>query len=239
MMLYKYLQADYALAALREKRIKVSTVLDANDPNEWLPAFIDPQTGMDFNANPELRGSFRYRWSYRYGFVSLSSVWDNLVMWGQYADKFRGVVLAFDILDESKVFEVEYLKDRYVLTQDEVRHCDDEKLGKLVARKDESWFYESEWRILVNLQACTSMRIQDRTIYFSPFDPVLRLAGVLLGSECTVTMEDVHMALGGNPPRGFWVSVLSASSNVYSLTTADQLEWNGNDWIHTNTEERL
>lgn len=236
-MLYKYLQADYALDALREKRIKVSTVLDANDPNEWLPAFIDPQSGMDFNANPELRGAFRYRWSYRYGFVSLSSVWDNLVMWGHYADKFRGVVLAFDVLDESKVFEVKYFKDRYVVTHDDMRHCDDEKLGKLIARKDVSWAYESEWRFLVNLQACTSMRVHDRTIYFSSFDTCLRLAGVWLGSECSVTMEDVHMALGRNPPCGFWVSVLAASSNVYSLTTTDRLEWDGNDWIHTNGEK--
>lgn len=237
MILYKYLPADYGLSVMREKRIKVATILDANDPNEWLPAFIEPTTGLDVNARPDMRGAFRYQWSYFHGFISLSSRWDNLVMWGHYADKFRGVVLAFDVLDESKLFEVKYCNDRYVLNMDEIKNRDPDRLSRLIARKDESWSYEAEWRLLVNLQACTSMRIQSRTIYLSPFDPVLRLAGVWLGSGCTVTMEDVHMALGGNPPCGFWVSVLAASSNVYSLTTTDRLEWNGNDWIHTNTEE--
>ena len=56
MKLYKYTTAEYGLAAIREKRLKVTTLLDANDPNEWLPVMRDPDTGKDWHANPELRG---------------------------------------------------------------------------------------------------------------------------------------------------------------------------------------
>ena len=37
MKLYKYTTAEYGLAAIREKRLKVATLSDVNDPNEWIP----------------------------------------------------------------------------------------------------------------------------------------------------------------------------------------------------------
>ena len=238
MKLYKYTTAEYGLAAIREKRLKVTTLLDANDPNEWLHVMRDPDTGMDWHANPEFRGQFRYFWSHRYGFISLSRHYKDLLMWGHYADKFRGMALEFEVLDQTKVTEVKYKVHRYVLDGKSIANPTEEALKKFIGRKDKTWEHEGEFRVLVNLHSCTTKRLPNGdTIYFQSFDPdifpsqVLKLTGVVLGSECTVTMEDVHQAFSRKPPVGFSVLQLAADSPTYALVVSDLKTWDGNDWM--------
>lgn len=232
MKLYKYTTADYGLAAIRDGQLKVTTITDANDPNEWLPVMLDSVTGKDWHANPNFRGQFRYMWSHNYGFISLSKQYNDLLMWGHYADKFKGVVLEFDMLDESKKINVDYVSDRYVLDNSIAENPTMEALEKLVARKDKSWAHEDECRILINLKSCTTKRLSSGdTIYFSPFASVMNLTGVILGSESTVTLLDICQALHGKPPIGFSVIQLAADSNKYSLVISDFKKWNGNDWV--------
>lgn len=239
MKLYKYTTAEYGLAAIREKRLKVTTLHDANDPNEWLPVMRDPDTGMDWHANPEFRGHFRYFWSHRFGFISLSRHDKDLLMWGHYADKFRGMALEFEVLDQNKVTKVEYTVHRYVLDGKSIGNPTEEDLKKFIERKDNAWGYEGEFRLLANLHSCTTKRLPNGdTIYFQSFDPdifspqVLKLTGVVLGSECTVTMEDIHQAFNRNPPVGFSVLQLAADSPTYALVVSDISMWNSKGWVH-------
>ena len=162
-------------------------------------------------------------------------------MWGHYADKFRGMALEFEALDQPKVTEVEYTDQRYVLDGKSIANPTEEDLKKFIERKDKTWEHEGEFRVLVNLASCTTKRLPNGdTIYFQSFAPgvftsqVLNLTGVVLGSECTVTMEDIQQALSRKPPPGFSVLQLAADSPTYSLVVSDSKIWNGNDWIqHT------
>ena len=56
MILYKYTPADYWLAAIHGRRLKVATVKDSNNQNEWLTRMRDPDTEFDWNADPKFRG---------------------------------------------------------------------------------------------------------------------------------------------------------------------------------------
>ena len=232
MRLYKYTMAEFGLSAIRERKLKVTTIADANDPNEWLPVMRDPNTGFDWNADPEYRGQFRYRWSHVYGFVSFSMEYNNLLMWGHYADKFRGMVLVFNVLDESKVIKVDYQSSRFNIGTSEVGNPSVKTNGELIRRKDPAWGYEKEYRALINLKACTTKRLANSdTIYFTPFEPAIALIGVVLGSECTVTVEDIHWAFKQNPPIGFSIVQLAADSPTYCLVVSDHKAWNGVDWV--------
>ena len=162
-------------------------------------------------------------------------------MWGHYADKFRGMAHEFEVLDQPKVTEVEYTDQRYVLDGKSIANPTEEDLKKFIERKDKTWEHEGEFRVLVNLASCTTKRIPNGdTIYFQSFDPdifasqVLKLMGVVLGSECTVTMEDIQQAFSRKPPVGFSVLQLAADSPTYALVASDLKTWDGNDWIqHT------
>ena len=224
--------AEFGLSASRERKLKVSTIADANDPNEWLPVMRDPNTGFDWNADPEYRGQFRYRWSHVYGFVSFSAEYNNLLMWGHYADKFRGVVLVFNVIDESKVTKVKYQSSRFDIGASEGGNSSVESLEELIRRKDSAWEYEKEYRALINLKACTTKRLTNGdTIYFTSFEPAITLEGVVLGSECGVTVEDIHQAFNQNPPVGFSIVQLAANSPTYSLVVSDHKAWNGTEWM--------
>ena len=237
MKLYKYTTADYGLAAIREKRLKVTTLSDVNDPNEWIPIMRDDETGRDFHVIPEYREKFKSLWIGRWGFISLSRLYNSLLMWGHYADKFRGMVLAFDVLDKSKIIDVRYTCERYELDRRARETPTEGDFENLIARKDWSWAYEQECRLISNLASCTTKRLPNGgTIYFLSFDPdifpsqVLKLTGVVLGSECTVTMEDIHQTFNRNPPVGFSVLQLAADSPTYMLVARDRKTWNGEDW---------
>ena len=224
--LYKYIPSDYGLDVIRNKRLKVVTVSDANDPNEWLPVMLDPETGMDWNSLPEFRGQFRYKWSYSYGFISFSRKDRDLLMWGHYADKFRGMVLVFNVVDTSKTIEVTYSQKRFVLDKKVLKSPTEKDFENLIAQKDSAWEYEQEYRILVDLRVCTTKRMANgNTIYLSRFEPTLALSGVLLGPECTVTMEDILCAFAGRIPRDFSVIRLQSDSETYSLVSVPTIEF--------------
>ena len=72
MKLYKYTTADYGLAAIRDRRLKVSTLADVNDPNEWLPIMRDPDTGEDWHSQKVYRQQYKDFWAQRRGFISFS-----------------------------------------------------------------------------------------------------------------------------------------------------------------------
>ena len=233
MKLYKYMSADFGLEVLKTRKIKVSTILDANDPNEWRPVCPDLKNGVDdYLKVPRFRAQFRYLWAYKYGFISLSSRWDNIVMWGHYADKCRGVVVEFTCKEEVPLQKIDYTDIRYVLDEAELCSTDTDKIERLVARKAKAWEYEKEYRLLVDLRACTTRRIGNNTLFFSGIEnAAIRLSGIMLGPESTVTLYDVHDAMGSTPPIGFESVQLASDSHTYGIVACDHKVWNGTDWI--------
>ena len=237
MKLYKYTSADFGLDVLKTGRIKVARLLDVNDPNEWIPVCPNPNNnGIDYHSDPKFRTAFRHFWSCQYGFISFSLSWDNPVLWGHYADRFRGVALVFEVCNPSKVKEVKYCDARYVLDEKEMYSGDREKVDRLISRKAKEWEHEQEYRALVDLRACTTQHHGNDTLFFANIkdNGCLRLCGIYMGPECTATVYDVHSALDKKPPIGFESVQLAPDSRTYGIIKCDSKVWDGTDWASTN-----
>lgn len=118
----------------------------------------------------------------------------NPVLWSHYADKHRGIALAFDIPDKF-LHEVTYAPSRLEIDfEAEAKRQDGVSLvtvQKLLTTKFLDWQYEDEIRMFVRPEET----IQDGDFEFMPFGPNLKLAGIYLGPRCKATLSDVKAAL--------------------------------------------
>ena len=192
MKLYKYLYTRYALEFLRTKELKVATLHDANDPEEWMPCFLN-DAGQNWLDDPVNRAAWENHYSSKYGLISFSELPDNTLMWAHYGDKFRGIALEFETkisLTDSRLTEVTYppSNSRLMLDMDCIRHANDETVKNLVGRKSAVWEYEKEWRLLVSIDECKYVgSIDGRPVLTHPVDGVIDFCGLVLGSRCLLT----------------------------------------------------
>lgn len=88
---YHFTALEYALAALKNQRLKVARISELNNPFELLcPPLADRTTRQAFVA-------LKKREAKRSGILCFSKKWSNLLLWSHYADKHRGAALAFEI----------------------------------------------------------------------------------------------------------------------------------------------
>ena len=92
--LYYMTAKQWALVILREKRLKISTIPELNDPFELLGASIG-EKGMR-RALEILHA----HWARELGMICMTDNWRSPVMWAHYADKHRGLCLGFDVSDQ-------------------------------------------------------------------------------------------------------------------------------------------
>ena len=201
MILYKYMRADYALEAIRSGLIKVSTLADVNDPDEFMPSFrnlsIMPTHNGNIFAIPDAKDQFRRGWCSEHGFISLSENWDNAAMWGLYGDKCRGIALRFEARTDGVVFPVKYNASRAIFTYDDIQKMDNNEKGRcFYGQKGQMWLFEQEWRRLVHCDSWISHKSSNgKMIYLWKPDTTMILTGVLLGPQCEANMGDVRVAM--------------------------------------------
>ena len=225
MKLYKYTSAKYALEFLRTRELKVTTLEDTNDPDEWVPYRMTPD-GHDYLADPSRRKQFRENVGAKFGFISLSSQMDNNVMWGHYADKFRGIVLEFETQPQAKIIPVKYQQTRYVL-HDAVSYRNGEHL-ELIARKSSEWSYETEWRCFVEIVACKLVPFDHgRHIYLFPTEPNLKLSGIILGPDCPLEFGNVITELEAWQDHDITISRMAHDSLTYALRVTKEFHIHG------------
>lgn len=227
MRLFKYMKADYALDAIRTGMIKVSTLADVNDPDEFVPSFrnlsVIPTHNGNIFAIPDAKDQFRRGWCSEHGFISLSANWDNNAMWGIYGDKCRGIALRFEALFDEQVFPVKYNASRAVFTQEDIHSMDDNEKGRcFYGQKGQMWLFEQEWRRLVHCDDWVSRRLPaDRTIYFWRSDATLILTGAILGPQCEINIGDVRVAFHERSypdiTNGTEVILLQSDLDTYAL----------------------
>jgi hypothetical protein len=93
MRVYKFLDAKFGIKSLAEKRLKISTVEDLNDPFELLPfGMVDKTKRMALNLA-------RTTWGTTHGMLCFSADWRDPVIWAHYSDKHHGLCLGFEIPD--------------------------------------------------------------------------------------------------------------------------------------------
>ncbi|MDQ1185456.1 DUF2971 domain-containing protein [Agrobacterium larrymoorei] len=91
MRLYYYTKLQYGLAAIRDKRIKISLYDSLNDPFDFLGLAID------YRSERRRLSKIKKELSASFGIVCLSETWKEPLMWGHYADSHRGICLGFEV----------------------------------------------------------------------------------------------------------------------------------------------
>ena len=179
MLVYHFVNAHYGIEDIHKRRLKISRLMDLNDPFEFLGADL---------SNREFRRALKdtkVEISKSKGLLCFSEAWKNPVLWGHYADKHKGLCLGFEVPDDT-IKKIEYLDSRF----SPQRTLDEEFMKKLLFTKFKHWEYEQEYRIYTRLKEHIG------GIYYSEFSDQLRLKRVIVGAQSEVTRAQVSEALG-------------------------------------------
>lgn len=199
---YKFTKAQYGISNLHDKRLKLSTIHDLNDPFDLCPIdTTDPRIEQAVNA---LAVDL---WQ-RSAILCFSRNWDNILLWSHYGDGHAGICLGFDIPDggEGDGYDTDVLYQPNVLG---IRRPEDVNLDlatRLLHTKHESWSYEQEVRMFVGLNDppdASGLRWID-------FGPILELKEVIIGVQCAPRDSDaVVEALKpyGDSVKCFWAGM--------------------------------
>jgi hypothetical protein len=191
---YHFLSADHAIANIALRRLKVSRAAEMNDPYELLP----------FHNKGEMRTVLRAAKEFvdeNFRFLCFSADWGSPVMWAHYADRHRGISLGLDMLRVNEK-RVDYRKAR-TAQQVPSTQADpatrDKFVNELITAKCDHWKYEEEIRAIVPIAKTTS----EGNIRFFHFDETLRLAEVIIGLECSTSVESVRALVHEKHPNAY------------------------------------
>lgn len=181
---YHFTSADHALNDLAHSRLKVARFSDANDPFELL--------ALNFREHHvrKVMREFKSSNNSQTGFLSFSRNWNNPVLWSHYASRHHGVCLGFDLL-RARVQEVEYEDQRILAQLDEFNDptkIDADLKQRLLCTKSSHWDYEEELRVFVELKDAEAIG----SLHFHAFNGDMKLAEVVLGPECDLSLDAVR-----------------------------------------------
>lgn len=180
MRVYHFLNARYGLEALTRRRLRISRILELNDPFEFLGVDLSDR---DFRV--AIRETKR-ELSEQNGVVCFSKTWKDPVLWSHYADKHRGVCLGFDV-PNVWLHEVTYVEKR----PPRPPTLDEAFMKHLLFSKFAHWYYEQEYRAFVHLDE------EDEGHYFMDFSRQLKLKEVIVGDQSALTRAEVAAAIRG------------------------------------------
>jgi len=188
--LYKYRAIDAdALAMLASDKVYLSRLDAFNDPYEFLsgnseaPPLVDRQNRLTIEkapGNPNSGGA-----SLRV--CALSEEYRDLLMWGHYGDRHRGICIRFAFGKDPQICKmlhpVKYLptipgSDKVTRTTDWIR--------RNILSKSDKWSYEREWRIIGNAPREEAGTAE----LFASYKPEA-LSGIIFG----VRTSELHKAL--------------------------------------------
>ncbi len=186
MLAYHFVSSNHGLANLRNRRLKVATLNDLNDPFELF--------SVDF-SNTSIRATFihlKAELAKNRGIICFSRGWHNPVQWSHYADSHRGLCLGFEV---ENVIPVEYTRRRLVEEAERISstgELDEAMMSRFLLTKYSHWRYENEVRDFVALHD----RDPETGLYFKNFGENLTLRTVIVGAQSPVTRSEVAEALG-------------------------------------------
>lgn len=181
MRVYRFLSSKYGLRTIKERRLRISRVMDLNDPFEFLSADLSDdiyRVAMN-RTKKEL--------SLSKGILCFSKTWSNPLLWSHYAEKHQGICLGFDIPAEH-LAEVKYQKSR-----NKIGNLDEEFMSKVLTTKFSHWRYEKEYRCFIQLDHDEADANEN---YFLNFSNQLQLKEVIVGANSKLTRDSIAKALG-------------------------------------------
>ena len=210
---YKFTSAHYGISNLEKKHLKLSTINDLNDPFDFCPLdTTEPAISYAANAISSLF------WKTT-AILCFSRNWDNLLLWSHYGASHTGICLGFDIFesDSGPNYDTDVLYQPNLL---QIRRSQDVNLdlaNRLSRTKHESWSYEQEVRMFVELNDPPD----ESGLHWIEFGPLLILREVIIGAQCHPTMsKKVEEAVEpyGNSVECWWAGM---RSDAFLLTKLD------------------
>lgn len=198
MIVYHFISSEFALKALRDRRLKISRINELNDPFEFCAAdFSDTDTRIKLET-------FKNQVNEQYGVICFSGTYHDPVLWSHYTDGHRGVALMFEIPDDYAI-PIDYQPERFKLDVDAVLKrggFDESDLSQLISTKFSSWHYENEIRMTCRLNDhFCQIDSKGKKVYFESLslesfglDP-LKLIGLIRGIRCDLTAMDIASEL--------------------------------------------
>jgi hypothetical protein len=204
MRAYKFLNVEFGLKSLRERRLKQSRINDLNDPFELRPYDI---------TDPALRQAVlqtRDQIHENRGVLCFSADWNDPVIWAHYSEKHAGLCLGFEIpailgdVEQDESGFVKYIAGPLNFPPNFLELADGERfeiVRKILFTKFIHWQYEHEIRVWAPLQH------EDNGLYFLEFNEKLRIVEVIIGARCRVPLSEIEKALG---PAASQVKIMKA-----------------------------
>ena len=181
MQAYHFRNQEFGLRAIKERRLKISRIMELNDLFEFLGANLkDRIFRFAMNATKKQLSETK-------GLICFSQHWTNPVLWSHYADHHRGLCLGFEVADNI-LEKVRYVKER-------IRYpgtIDSEIMKKFLSTKFEHWSYEQEYRAFVDLDP----EDVENDMHFMNFTENMKLNKVIVGHCSNVRRSEVNEALG-------------------------------------------
>lgn len=109
MILYRFLNAEYGLESIKNRQLKVSDIMDINDPFEFLGADL---------SDPGFRKALKKikkDIAKKNEIICFSKIWKNPLLWSHYADKHKGICLEFEV-PRHVLSEIEYVASRLTMS---------------------------------------------------------------------------------------------------------------------------
>lgn len=188
MRVYHFLPAKWGLKAIQQRRLKVARLDFLNDPFEL-------EWSMGTRDDRKAFRSYKKDMGKTFGLLCFSKNHYNPVQWAHYAERHKGLCLAFEI-PKTDLHEVKYEDRRGDIDFLTLATNEPDEPGPLTMRiwttKYRHWEYEREWRNIIALNECQL----ENGLYFSAFGPRMKLAKVLVGARSPITRAELAYALG-------------------------------------------
>jgi len=180
MRVYHFLNKKYALKDLKERRLRISRIMELNDPFEFLGAEL---------SNREFRKAMnqtKKELSKTTGILCFSKKWTDPVQWSHYADRHKGICLGFDVPGHL-LFKVKYVRDRLPINGG----IDEKRMLEFLTTKFIHWAYEQEYRLFISLED------DEDGLYYADFSDNLKLRQIIVGCQSDVTRAELDAVIKG------------------------------------------
>ncbi|MEN9894385.1 MAG: hypothetical protein RIR97_237 [Pseudomonadota bacterium] len=197
MLVYHFTSSKHGLENIEKRRLKVARILDLNDPFEFIAI------KLSLRVVRKERRLLRDKIDSKFGIICFSKSWKQPLMWSHYADAHRGICLGFDISETPNFKKVEYIPNRpYPNPSDDISFetMTYEQLSEMGFVKSNHWQYEEEYRLILKLADLkvdkVNVNCEQKTLYFQPFSPQLKLKKVIVGHRCNLSRETLEKNIG-------------------------------------------
>jgi hypothetical protein len=212
MRAYKFLNQQYGLKSLYERRLRRTRINELNDPFELRPYDL---------TNPMDRWAFlstRDELAQRFGLLCFSADWHDPVIWAHYSDKHTGLCLGFEIPSEAEgageqVRKVDYIHAPLPFPANFLDLDTQHNLSlaeKMIFTKYHNWGYEHEIRAWTDLEE-----------EFFNFCEMLQLVEVIIGTESKLSAGEITSVLGSMADQ-VTVKKARAAHDEFEMVEDDQ-----------------